>query len=170
MNPALLDPERQFLGCLMQLPTTPARRVLAGMRPTDLINPTAAFVLHLAIRAVAEDQPPSPAVLFEHAHEIADRPRTTRLHHVGLWIADTYQDTPVAPEQHALYLKAAVLKAAWRRAIADHAKRLLQAVEESPTDRLRELTDDTGTIDDLWTRYQAASRPDSPSARLEVVA
>lgn len=170
MNLALLDPERQFLGCLMQLPTNPARRVLAGMRPTDLADPTAAFVLHLAIRAVAGNQPPSPAVLFEHAHEIADRPRATRLHEVGLWIANTYQDAQVAPEQHATYLKAMVLKATWRRAIAEHAQRLLQAAAESPTDELHELADDTTTADELWTRYQAARGDDAIAARLEAVA
>ncbi|WP_027941645.1 hypothetical protein [Amycolatopsis taiwanensis] len=170
MNPALLDPERQFLGCLMQLPASPARRVLAGMRAADLADPTATFVLHLAIRAVAHDQPPSPAVLFEQAHEIADRPRATRLQQVGLWIANAYQDAPVAPEQHAAYLKAVVLKAAWRRAVAEHAHRLLQAVAESPTDELHELADDTTTADDLWTRYQTASRHSGISARLEVAA
>ncbi|WP_027941305.1 hypothetical protein [Amycolatopsis taiwanensis] len=170
MNPALLDPERQFLGCLMQLPTTPARRVLSGMRPTDLADPTASFVLYLAVRAVAHDQPPSPAVLFEHAHEIAERPRATRLHEVGLWIANTYQDAPIAPEQHVAYLKAVVLKAAWRRAVAEHAHRLLQAVAESPTDELHELADDTATVDDLWSRYEVARGHGTVAARLEVAA
>lgn len=170
MNPALLDPEPQFLGCLMQLPTSPARRVLTGMRPTDLGDPTAAFVLHLAILAIAHDQPPSPAVLFEYAHEIADRPRATRLHEVGLWIANTYQDAPLAPEQHATYLKTVVLKAAWRRAVTEHAHRLLQAAAESPTDDLHELADDTTAVDELWSRYQVALGPGTVSARLEVAA
>ncbi|HKS48777.1 MAG TPA: hypothetical protein VJT49_27445 [Amycolatopsis sp.] len=170
MTSPVLNTERQFLGCLMRLPTDPARRVLAGMRPTDLANPTAAFVLHLAIRALADNVPPAPAVLFEHAHEIAERPRTARLQQVGLWIVDTYQQAPLAPEQHTLYLKAAVLKAAWRRAVAEHAQRLLQAAAESSTDELRELTDDTSTADELWSRYQAARNHNSVSARLEVAA
>ncbi|MFD2418498.1 hypothetical protein [Amycolatopsis pigmentata] len=170
MTSALLDPQRQFLGCLMQLPTGAARRVLSGMRPTDLADPMAAFVLHLAIQAIAHDQPPAPAVLFEHAHETAERPRTARLQQVGLWIVETYQTAPTAPEQHAAYLKAAVLKAAWRRAIAEHAQRLLQAVAESPTDEIRELADDTTDADELWTRYQAARDHNTLSARLEVAA
>ncbi|GLY63666.1 hypothetical protein [Amycolatopsis taiwanensis] len=168
MNSALLDPERQFLGCLMQLATDPARRVLSGMSPADLANPTASFVLHLAIRAVANDQPPTPIMLFEHAQEIAERPRASRLHEVAVWIADTYQAAPLAPEQHATHLKAVVLKAAWRRAVAEHAQRLLQAVAESSTDELSELTEDTCAVDEVWSRYQAALNHNSVSARLEV--
>jgi hypothetical protein len=170
MTSALLNPEHQFLGCLMQLPLNPARRVLSGMRPTDLADPMATFVLHLAIQAIAHDQPPAPVVLFEHAHETAERPRTARLQQVALWIAETYQAAPTAPEQHAVYLKAVVLKTAWRRAVAEHAQRLLQAVAESPTDEVRELADDTTEADELWTRYLGARDHNTLSARLEVAA
>ncbi|WAL65947.1 hypothetical protein ORV05_34705 [Amycolatopsis cynarae] len=170
MTSALLDPERQFLGCLMQLPLTHARRVLTGMCPGDLADPTASFVLHLAIRAVANDQRPAPVVLFEHAQEIAERPRASRLREVALWLADVYQAAPAAPVEHAAYLKAVVLKAAWRRAVAEHAHRLLQAASESATGELHELLDDTTAVDDLWSRYQAARNPNSVSARLEVAA
>src|SRR5437763_2107621 len=103
MNPALLDPERQFLGCLMQLPFAPARRLLDGMRADDLGTPMAAFVLGLAIQAVAADQAPAPVVLFEQAREIADRPHADWLRQVAVWIADAYHAAPLAPEQHGTY-------------------------------------------------------------------
>ncbi|KAA9164978.1 hypothetical protein FPZ12_006940 [Amycolatopsis acidicola] len=170
MSTALLDPERQFLGCVMQLPINPARRLLAGMRPNDVANPLAAFVLHLAIGAVANDQPPMPIVLFERAQEIAGRPRAARLREIAAWIARTYEAAPLAPEQHAAHLKSVVLKAAWRRAVDEHARRILQAVAESSTDELHRLADDTGAADELWTRYRAALNNGSVSARLEVVA
>jgi hypothetical protein len=168
MTTADIDAERQFLGCLMHLPLGPARRLLAGMRPGDMADPTAAFILALAIGAVTHDQPPTPVVLLDHAQETADRPRATRLHQVAMWIIDTHHAAPLAPEMHPLYLTAAVLKNAWRRAIADHAHRLLQAVTESPTHDLHQLATDTTTADELWQRYQATAG-ESP-ARLGVVA
>ncbi|TVT50724.1 hypothetical protein FNH05_15270 [Amycolatopsis rhizosphaerae] len=170
MDSALLNPEHQFLGCLMQLPIDPVRRALTGMRPSDLADPAASFVLHLAIRAVAAAQPPTPVVLFEHAHELAARPRCSRLREIALWIANVYEVAPLAPEQHVLYLKAAVLKVAWRRAVAEYAQRLLQAVTESPSHDLRALADDTEALDELWARYEAARQQHCVVPRPEVAA
>ena len=37
-----------------------------------------------------------------------------------------------------------------------HARRLLQAVEDSPTDLLASLVEDRAECDELWARYEAA--------------
>ncbi|NKQ54411.1 hypothetical protein HFP15_16130 [Amycolatopsis sp. K13G38] len=162
---ALIDPERQLLGCLLQLPTGPARRVLAEMHANDLADPEAAHVLGLAIEVLARDQDPAPVVLYTHAVTTGQAPGRTRREALAQWLFDTYRDAP--PAALAEHLKAAVLEAAWRRALTAHADRLRQAADTAPTDLLRELADDTGAIDDLWRRYRAAAEP---TTRLEVAA
>ncbi len=127
MTPAILDPERQFLGCLMQLATVPARTLLAGMRATDLGSPVTANMLQLAIGLAAADQAPTPLALLDRAWETTDmRPRTggpDRLQRLSLWIADTYHHAPLASS--GAWLKTVVLKNAWRRAVREHGLRLV---------------------------------------------
>ncbi|RBM20165.1 hypothetical protein DI005_13555 [Prauserella sp. PE36] len=166
---ALTDPERQFVGCLLWLPHEPARRVLAGMRPDDLADPMAAHVLHLVIEVVAAGQAPAPVTVYAHATTTGQAPGEHRRHRLGRWLADTYGATGPAPADLAHHLKAVVLEAAWRRALAEHAHRLLHAVEASPTDLLAELADDTEHPDELHARYTAA-RTNTHPTRLEVAA
>jgi len=149
---ALLDPERQFLGCLMQLPLGPVRRLMAGMCACDLADPTAAAVLQLTIELLADGQPPAPVALYTHAVATGRAVGDTRRRHLALWIVDTYRDAP--PAVTADHLKTVVLEAAWRRAVTLHALRVLQSVEQCPTDVLREITEDTTAADDLWIRYR----------------
>lgn len=161
MTPVILDPERQFLGCVMQLDTDPARRLLAGMQATDLNEPIAADVLQLAIELVAADQAPTPLALLDGVWETTDtRPWTGgphRLQTVGSWIADTFHHAPPVPVASGTWLKTVVLKAAWRRAVRAHGLRLVQAVEEEcSTTSLYEIADDTVRVDDLWSRYRIA--------------
>jgi hypothetical protein len=175
MTPAVIDPERQFVGCLMQLATVPARSLLAGMQATDLSAPVAVDVLQLAIELVAVDQDPSPLALLDRAWETTDlRPWTGgphRLQNLGRWIAETYHHAPVAPAASGPWLKTLVLKAAWRRAVREHGLRLVQAVgQECSTDSLYQLADDTTRVDDLWSRYQKARNDVGDSTRLEVAA
>ena len=173
MNPALLDPERQFLGCVMQLALAAARRLLAGMRSDDFDSPIAAHVLQLAIEVTATDRPPTPVVLMDHARETAAMPRRSgganRLRALGLWLVDTYSDGPILPPAYyGAWLKSLVLKNAYRRAVREHALRLAQAVEQdAATERLRDLLDDTDRLEDLWRRCQ---HPDDHGLRLEVAA
>jgi hypothetical protein len=150
---AILDPERQFLGCLMQLPLAPARRLLAGMRADDLADPSAALVLQLAIELLADDQPPAPVALYTHALATGRAVGEHRRSLLSGWIIDTYRaaTAPVIAD----HLKTVVLHAAWRRAVAAHARRVLQAVVQSPTEVLRDLADDTTTADELWDRLTA---------------
>jgi hypothetical protein len=175
MIPAVLDPERQFLGCVIQLTIDPARRLLAGMQAADLMSPVSADVLSLAIETVAADQAPTPLALLDRAWETADmRPwigGPRRLHTICMWIADIYQHAPPAPVSCGAWLKPLVLKAAWRRAVHAHGLRLVQAVEqECPTESVYEVTDDTSRVDDLWSRYQAARSHIGDPTRLEVAA
>ncbi|WP_435118968.1 hypothetical protein [Amycolatopsis thermoflava] len=161
----LTDPERQFLGCLMQLPARSARRVLAGMRADDFAGGMAAHVLQLTIEVVAAEQAPAPVTLYTHAIATGQAPGAKRREWLSGWLIDTFRDAPT-PEL-ADHLKAVLLEAAWRRALLAHARRIEQAVAGSPTDVLRELADDTGAVDELWIRYQAAT---AAPAHLEVAA
>lgn len=175
MTPAVIDPERQFLGCLMQLATDPARSLLTGMQAADLGSPVTVEVLQLAIELVAANQAPTPLALLDRVWETTDtRPWTggaRRLHTLGVWIADTYHHAPLAPAACGAWVKSLVLKAAWRRAVREHGLRLVQAVEqECSTESLYAITDDTSRIDDLWSRYQAARNHLGDSPGLEVAA
>jgi hypothetical protein len=152
---ALTDPERAFLGCLMQLPVTAARRLLAGMRADDFAGGMAAHVLQLAIEVVAAEQTPAPVTLYAHAIATGHASGEKRREWLSSWLIDTYRDAP--PPALAGHLKAVLLEAAWRRALLAHARRITQAVETSPTEVLFELTDDTAAVDELWTRYQAVT-------------
>lgn len=157
----LTDPERQFLGTVMHLPASVAGRLLSGLDTSDFANPTAELVFILQQTAVGLELAPSPAVLFDAAREHLDRtPRSgaaNRLSHLGLWLVDTYRDTPPLGFEHASWLKATVLKHAWRRAVADHAARVLQAVEQCSTDELRRIARDTSDLENTWRRFREAS-------------
>ena len=151
---ALLDPQRQFLGCVMQLPTGPARRLLAGMRADDLTDPMAAHALQLAIEVLAREHAPAPVALYAHAVATGQAPGTFRRERLSGWLADTYRDAP--PAALADHLKTVVLENAWRHALTVHALRVLHAAETSPTDALRELVD-TSAAGELWDRYREAT-------------
>lgn len=153
------DTERQFVGCLLWLPTHHARHILTGMRGDDLANPMAAHVLQLVIELVAAGHDPAPVAVHSHATATGRAPGEHRRAWLGKWLADTYGASQATTPAHAWFLKAMVLEATWRRAVATHACRLMQAVEHSPTDVLAELADDTTRIDELWRRYQTALNP-----------
>ncbi|PRX45652.1 hypothetical protein B0I33_109316 [Prauserella shujinwangii] len=153
-TPVITDPERQFVGCLLWLRLDPARRVLAGMRADDLADPMCAQVLQLVIEVVAAGHAPCPTTVFAHATATGRAPGEERAR-LGMWLADTYGHTVQVPDL-AFHLKAVVLEAAWRRAIAEYATRLLHAAETSPTEVLHALTDDHDSADELWQRYRAA--------------
>ncbi|MEU6643407.1 hypothetical protein ABZ863_12750 [Saccharomonospora sp. NPDC046836] len=54
----------------------------------------------------------------------------------------------------AHHLTTVVLEAAWRRTITEHCQRILQAVEDSPTDVLANLVASTEVVDEAWRRYR----------------
>ena len=153
------DIDRQFVGCLLWLPTQHARRVLTGMRADDLANPMAAEVLHLVIELVAAGHDPAPVAVYSHATATGRAPGEYRRGRLVKWLADTYGASQGTAPTFAYWLKGVVLEATWRRAVAEHATRLAQAAEHSPTDRLHDLADDTSHIDELWRRCQDALAP-----------
>ncbi|GAB3008628.1 hypothetical protein LWP59_02615 [Amycolatopsis acidiphila] len=168
---ALIDPERAFLGCLLHLPATLARRVLAGMRADDLAGALAAPALQLVIELVAAGTAPAPVAVYAHAVATGRAAGEKRREWLSGWLIDTYRDAP--PPALADHLKTVVLEAAWRRALLVHAHRIEQAIDTTDTAALRELADDghAGAAE-LWSRYQAAlgdSQSDISSA-LEVAA
>lgn len=170
-TPAPLDPERAFLGCLLALPLSEARRLLAGMRPEDCGHPAAAHALALIIATVAAGHRPEPVTVFTHAHTTGAVTGEHAQHRLAHWLIDTHRDAPAGPA--AGYLKTVVLDHAYRRAITEHATRLQQAARDCATDTLRELVDDTTTPDNLWERYQAAltgEPPERDGRRLGVAA
>jgi hypothetical protein len=147
-----LDPERALIGCVLQLDTTPARGLLAGMRPDDLADPATSTTLAIVIRLLADDMPPAPAMVWHAAaHGGIERHHLERF---GPWLVDTYRAAP--PPTVGPHLKATVLEAAWRRAITAHATRLRQAATEAPVDVLAEVDDDRATVDRLAAHYRAA--------------
>ncbi|GHF74238.1 hypothetical protein FHX82_002105 [Amycolatopsis bartoniae] len=168
---ALTDPERGFLGCLMQLPAAAARRLLAGMRADDMAGAVTAPVLRLAIELAAADTAPAPVALYAHAITTGRAPGRQRREWLSGWLIDTYRDAP--PPALADHLKTAVLEAAWRRALLAHTQRVQDAAETADVDRLHELADDTDVVDELWQRYHAARAGQvgtSLTARLGVAA
>lgn len=152
--PAVTDPERQFLGCLLSLPAEPARAVLAGMRASDVASPTCSYVLQLAIELAADDTPPAPVAVYSHAVTSGRAVGEHDRHRLSLWLAETYEAAQLP--LMASHLKTVVLEAAWRRAVTAHARRLLQAVDGSPTDVLASVLEDRDACDELWARYVAA--------------
>lgn len=155
---AALDAERGYLGCVLNLPLPAARRLLAEMRADDFGSPLAELVAQLVIEIVAAGHPPAPVAVYTHAAHTGRATTEAELQRLTGWLIDTYQ-LPTWPGL-GNYLKAAVLEAAWRRAVREHAHRLLQATDHSPTEVVRELADDTDRIAELWTRYQQAIGPE----------
>src|ERR1044072_6472605 len=104
MTAVILDPERQYLGCVLQLDTNPARRLLAGMQAAELADPTASTVLHLAIELIAADQAPSPLALLDRAWESTDRRPWTggphRLQALDSWLRGAAPPPPPGPRDH----------------------------------------------------------------------
>jgi hypothetical protein len=158
---ALVDPERQFMGCLIQQSVAPARRLIAGLGSDDFADPTCGWALALAVRVLSAGQAPGPVALLDCAWDTTSAaPRTggaDRLARLGVWLVDTYRDTTHASEDHAAWLKTVVLKQAWRRAVAEHSTRVLQAVEQRATDELLRIYGDRDRTDGLWRRYLGAA-------------
>ncbi|MTD58757.1 hypothetical protein [Amycolatopsis pithecellobii] len=160
----LTDPERAFLGCLLQLPATAARRVLAGMRADDLASAAAAPVLQLVIELVAAGTDPAPVAVYAHAVATGRAAGQARREWLSGWIIDAYRDAP--PPALTNHLKAVVLEAAWRRALFAHARRIEQSLDTTDPAVLRELADDgMAAAAELWSRYQSALHPQPRPAR-----
>lgn len=158
---ALADPERHFVGCLLCLPLEAARRVLSGMGAAEMADPAASEALQLVIEVVAAGQPPAPVATGR-------APGETHRARLGRWLVDTYG--AVTAPALADHLKTMVLERAWRRAIANHATRLLHAADHSPTDVLAALADDHQYADHLWERYDTARRTPPSTDRWEKAA
>src|SRR5699024_8496372 len=110
--PAVTDPERQFVGCLLSLPLSEVRPVLAGMQADDLASPTCGYVLQLVIELAADGTPPAPVAVYSHAISTGRAGGEHDRHRLSLWLAETYQTAQVP--LLASYLKTVVLEAAWR--------------------------------------------------------
>lgn len=152
---ALTDPEVQFVGGVLWLPCSAARRVLAGMSADDLADPNAAHVLQLAIETVADGRDPSPVHLYAHAIATGRAVGEHARHRLSRWLADAYGATGHPPAR-VDHLKGVVLETAWRRRAAEHARRVFQAADDAPTDVLAHLIDDTAHLDALKSRADAA--------------
>lgn len=156
--PVLLDPERALIGCLMRMPVPDAAELLGWVQPEDLTDPAAGAVLGWIRTLVATQRAPEPLAVFEYAREHGDNGPPSgwagRLARIGRWVLDTYHDAPPPDPGHGRWLAGLVLKAAWRQAVAEHAVRVGQAVEQYPARDLRRIATDTHRAEDLWRRYQ----------------
>ncbi|HZD14966.1 MAG TPA: hypothetical protein VE196_07530, partial [Pseudonocardiaceae bacterium] len=126
--------------------------------------PMCAWVYTLAAAVLATGRPAGPVAVFDHAREHLDTTARTvhtggaeRLARLGVWLLDTYRDTPHTSPEHAEWLKTVVLKQAWRRAVTAHATRVLQAAEQCSTTELRRIHTDTAHTEHLWHRYHTAT-------------
>ncbi|GAB3676454.1 hypothetical protein GCM10027597_15930 [Saccharopolyspora tripterygii] len=147
------DPVRTFLGCLMCCSAERARELLAGMRPTDAGHGVREVVFELAVRVTAAGIPPGPQVLVAEARRRGLLATADQVHSVAMWVFETYQQAPW-PEA-GWFLRTAVLEAAYRRAVGEHAQRLAQAAETASVEQLPALVEPSDELVDLWQRLAA---------------
>lgn len=166
-GPVTVDPDAAFLGCLMRCDTATARELLTGLRPDDLAQPIAREVLTLAVRLNLREHAPGPAALYAEARRAGFLDTENKHTLLTDWLIDTYRAAPdpvVGP-----YLKTAVLEGAYRRALREHAHRLLVRVEIADADELAELATLDDHAIDLENRHRQAieadtARPITPAA------
>lgn len=158
-GPITVDPDAAFLGCLMRCDAPTARDLLAGMRPDDLADPISREVLALAIRLNLREHAPGPAALYAEARRTG-RLDTEHKHTVlADWLIDTYRAAPDPVVGD--YLKTAVLEGAYRRALREHATRMLARVDHADASELADLaTLDDRTVD-LEHRHRQATEDDT---------
>lgn len=147
------DPVRTFLGCLMTCSAERARELLAGMRPADAGHGVRGIVFELAVRVTAAGIPPDPQVLVAEARRRGLLTTADKAHSVAMWVFETYRQAPW-PEA-GWFLRTAVLEAAYRRAVGEHAQRLAQAAQTAPVEQLPALVEPSDELVDLWQRLAA---------------
>ncbi|WP_284741806.1 hypothetical protein [Amycolatopsis sp. RTGN1] len=167
VDAALLDPERQFLGCLLQLPASAACALLAGIDPDDLATPMSAFILELVIDVVASDRDPTPGLVLGHAVTTGRAGGEQQHAWLGHELITLYQAAPVPLT--GKHYKALILEAAWRRALRTYATRLQQAAESSAADILATIYAERSAVDAVYSRYRAAAEPESWPAALSTL-
>jgi hypothetical protein len=160
---AVMDPERQFLGCILSLPARPAALLLDGLGPDDFTDPLAALVAELAIQITAAGRAADPLAVYDAAADHLPagprQGRAERLRRLSTWLADTYAATVLPDTGHAAWLKGLLCKATWRRAVTAHATRVLQAAEHCTTSEVHRISTSTFYLEVLWARYQHTANP-----------
>ncbi|QGK71611.1 hypothetical protein GIY23_20670 [Allosaccharopolyspora coralli] len=158
-GPVTLDAEVSFLGCLMRCDAPTALRLLAGMEPDDATTPIAGEVLAMAIRLTAQGIAPDPAVLLAEARRTGRLDTVHKYQLLTDWLIDTYRAAP--DPVTGPYLKTAMLEAAYRHALREHAHCILARIEHAGVSELDELaTLDDRTID-LEHRHRQSLDADS---------
>jgi hypothetical protein len=164
--PDLFEPERALLGNLMHQEAEPARRLLDGLDARDFSSPLAVLALRLVLDITTAGVAPTPVAVFDQARETigelaAGGGRAINLARLGRWLLDAYGEASTPCEEHIGWLKAIVCKHAWRRAVAEHATRVLQASQECSSTELHRIATDTRQLEQLWRRYRAAADGDN---------
>lgn len=169
-GPVTVDAEAAFLGCLMRSDAATARDLLSGMRPDDLGQPIAREVLALATGLATRGIAPNPAVLYAEARRTGRV--DTEQRHVLLtdWLIDTYR--AAADPVVGNYLKVAVLEAAYRRVLREHAHHVLARVDHADASELADLMDLDDRAIDIQSRLHRtteseSTRPITPGASNE---
>lgn len=161
-RPFTLEPDRAFVGCLMQLPPAAARGLLAGVRPDDAHSTITQRVLFLVIRLAAREIKPDPVVLLTEARNQGWLTTRHRHEQFATWLIDTFRAAP-AP-QAGQVVKRDMLEHALRWAITQRAKAVADITEHREIDRVREYaTFDTDRISDLWARLTDAAQAITPA-------
>jgi hypothetical protein len=156
VDAALLDPERQFLGCLLQLTQHAAKALLTDIIPDDLDTPLARFILELITDVVTTGRDPAPGLVLGHA-VTAGRVSGDLHARLSHELITLYQAAPIPLT--GKHYKALVLDGAWRRALRTYSIRLQQAAESSSTDMAISLYADRAEVDAIYARYRAAAEP-----------
>lgn len=147
------DPVRAFLGCLMCCTADRARELLAGMDPGDAGPGVRGVAMELIVRVTSAGIAPDPQVLVAEARRRGWMAGEERAQQLSMWVFETYQQAPW-PEA-GWFLRTAVLEAAYRRAVDEHAQRLIRAAATVATEELPGLVEPSDALVDLWQRLAA---------------
>ena len=145
-----IDTMRGFLGCVMTCSQHRAAELLAGMSATDAGPGLHGVVLGLVVEVVAAGLAPDPRVLIAEAQRRGLLDTEDKHQQFALWLVDTYRTAPYPEAGQAL--RGAVLEAAYRRELRDHAERLLRATDYAGVETLHVLAELDDRLVELWRR------------------
>lgn len=133
----LVDPERAYIGALLNLPLPRAADAAALVRIDDLGDPQLQVVLEATQQLVADGIAPDPAAVLAHIRADGTVTGPAAVETIALLLLELYQDVAI-PMSAPLYARA-VLDEAVRRRCLEAGDRIRQAVESCGLEGLVEL-------------------------------
>lgn len=133
------DPERAFVGAVLQLPADAAQKALDLIRDEDIGDPRLRVVVAVARQLVEAGMAPDPVAVLAHARSTGTVTRADAVRNFSLLVSDTYAQCPT-PASVRFYA-AAVLEEALRRRSTEMAVRIGQAADGESIESLVGLVD-----------------------------